>query len=301
MDGVLSVYKPEGPTSHDIVYAVRKLFGQKKVGHTGTLDPMATGVLVICLGKATRIVEYLTGQPKEYRARMILGQTSDTQDSTGTITSESDASGVTREIFEGVVQDFVGEVEQVPPMVSAIKHQGRPLYKLAREGKTIERAARKITIYGIDVIDFVPGSRAEAEIVVECSSGTYIRTLCADIGEKLGCGGLMSRLERTKVGKFAIENARKLEQLEAMKADGRLSEALQSINDSLTDLDSVSVDDSLVSNVLHGNAVAVSKRDPGPTVRILNSSGELLGIGAVERADGRMIVKPKKILVDVNV
>lgn len=301
MDGVLNVYKPQGPTSHDIVYAVRKLFGQKRVGHTGTLDPMATGVLVICLGKATRIVEYLTGQPKEYRARMILGQTSDTQDSTGRITSESDASGVTREAFEAVVQDFVGEVEQVPPMVSAIKHEGKPLYKLAREGKTIERAARMITVYSIEVLDFVFGKHAEAEFIVRCSSGTYIRTLCADIGERLGCGGLMSQLERTSVGKFVIENACKIEQLEAMNADGRLADAVQSINESLSGVESISICDSLSASVLHGNAVAVSERDSSPLVRILAQSGDLLGLGVVESANGRMILKPKKILVDVDV
>ena len=164
MDGVLNIRKHGGPTSHDIVNQVRRLFGQKKVGHAGTLDPMATGVLLVCLGKATRLVEYLMGTQKEYRARLVLGQSTDTQDSTVKETSEHNASTITREDLERAAAMFVGEIEQVPPMISALKHQGKPLYKHAREGVIIERAPRPVTIYSIEITDFTPGPRAQAEL-----------------------------------------------------------------------------------------------------------------------------------------
>ena len=236
MDGVLNIRKPGGPTSHDVVDEVRRIFEQKKVGHAGTLDPMATGVLVVCLGRATRIVEYLMGAPKEYRARMALGISTDTQDATGAVTGERDASPVTREAFEEAAAAFVGEIEQVPPMISALKHGGRPLYKLARDGITVERAPRTVTIHSIEVIGFQPGVGGqepgaegaspslllEAEIRVRCSSGTYIRTLCADIGEKLGCGAHMTALERTSVGRFRIEDSVTLEELCRASSEGRM-------------------------------------------------------------------------------
>lgn len=302
MDGVVNVRKGMGPTSHDVVYAVRKLFGQKRVGHAGTLDPMATGVLVVCLGKATRIVEYLMGAPKEYRARLVLGISTDTQDSTGEVLAEADASGVTREAVEAVIERFIGEIEQIPPMISALKHKGRPLYKLAREGKTVDRVARKINIYSIKPINFLPGEHPEMEIVVECSSGTYIRTLCADIGDALGCGGHMSMLDRTGVGAFTIDDALTVEQLEEAKCDGTLDQYVVDVNYALRDMPGVELSQKDVRDVVHGLVVAVeSVGEDGMVVRMLGPGNQFVGIGTLRRDEhDRMSVSPKKILMDVN-
>ena len=301
MDGVLNVRKTAGPTSHDIINEIRRIFSLKKVGHAGTLDPMATGVLVVCLGKATRVVEYLVGVPKEYRAKMILGASTDTQDSTGVVTAESDSSSVTRSMLEDAVKAFVGEIEQIPPMVSAIKHQGKPLYKLARQGITIERSARKINIYSIEVLDFIPGSMAEVEILVKCSSGTYIRTLCADIGEKLGCGAHMSMLDRTEVGRFTIEESKSIEQLIQMKSEGSLDTSLVSIGDALDDMPAITISNEDIMNVLHGLPVkTTSLTETDDTVRMLSLEGRLIALGTVAIKDCETIVKPRKVLAEVS-
>lgn len=292
MDGVLNIYKPSGPTSHDIVDEVRRLFGQKRVGHAGTLDPMATGVLVICLGKATRIVEYLMGAEKEYRARLILGISTDSQDSTGEIVSESDASFVTREALENAAARFVGEIEQVPPMVSAIRHEGKRLYKIAREGKIVERKPRRVSVYSIKVVDFVPGPRAEAELVVSCGSGTYIRTLCADIGDALGCGGHMSGLERTRVGGFRVEDSVTLKGLTDADVEHRES-AVTRIGDALSDMPAVNVGEEDANRIIHGLFVAADGVELGRDVRLLNLQGDLLAVGVAH--DGH--VRPRKVLV----
>ncbi len=304
MDGILIIRKPAGPTSHDIVNGVRHIFGQKKVGHAGTLDPMATGVLVICIGKATRVAEYLMSLPKEYRARMILGQTTDTQDSTGNIISECDASYVTREMLEQAVSRFVGDIEQVPPMISAIKHQGKPLYKLAREGKSIERAPRKVTIWSIQVTDFLQPATsgaqnlAEAELVVSCSSGTYIRTLCADIGETLRCGAHMSALERTKVGRFSIEQAVTPDELKEAKAAGQLEKLIVSVGEAIADLPAAFVSGDAIAKLSHGRTVSVlTYAKSGALVRILAPSGKLLAIGSVVQENSETLVKPRKVFV----
>lgn len=308
MDGTLNLNKASGPTSHDVIDQVRRIFGQKRVGHAGTLDPMATGVLVVCLGKATRIVEYLSGGEKEYRAALTLGATTDTQDSTGEIASESDASAVTLDALENAARSFVGQIQQVPPMVSAVKHQGQRLYKLAREGKTVERAARAVTVHSIDIADFRPGSRAEAEIVVRCSSGTYIRTLCADIGEALGCGGMMSGLVRTRVGRFALEQSVTVEQLGEAQSDGRLGDYVISMADALGDMPAVVLDAEGVDRAMHGLAVDVGRGqhvpaqhrhvpaqhgEPGAIVRMMSDDGELVAIGVVSEQG---IVRPRKVL-----
>lgn len=301
MDGVLNVRKAAGPTSHDVVDEIRRIFSIKRVGHAGTLDPMATGVLVVCLGKATRVVEYLVGVPKEYRARMVLGKSTDTQDSTGVVTAESDASGITRDMLEEASASFTGEIEQIPPMVSALKHQGKPLYKLARQGITIERSARKISIYSLNVLKFTPGQSAEAEILVKCSSGTYIRTLCADIGDKLGCGAHMSMLERTSVGRFTIEKSVTIDQLLKMKSEGHLETALVSIGDALDDMPLITIDPGDMANVLHGLPVNnTSLTEIGETVRMLSTEGHLVALGTVAAKDCETIVKPRKVLAEVS-
>jgi len=301
VDGVIVAYKQSGPTSHDVVAEIRRIFGQKRVGHTGTLDPMATGVLLVCLGKATRIAEYLVGLPKEYRARMVLGQETETQDSTGAVVCERDASGVTREALEQVVAGFVGEIEQVPPMISALKHQGRPLYKLAREGKVVDRSPRSVRIHSIDITCFQPSSEGahlpQAEFVVRCSSGTYIRAICADIGDVLGCGAHMSMLERTSVGRFGIEASVTIDRLQELQMQEQLAEAMISISDALADMPEAVVEGEHADRIRHGQTVPVRSQYAGSeTVRVLTSSGELVAIGALQQLGGTATVVPRKVI-----
>ena len=212
--GVILVNKHKGVTSHDIVFKIRKLYGTKKVGHTGTLDPLATGVLPVLIGRGAKAAEYLLSENKAYRAEITLGLTTDTEDITGNILSKSDTLPSKNQFFEAL-ERFVGEIEQIPPMYSALKVDGKKLCDLAREGKIIEREKRKITIFKIEpaVID---EARGIYSLYVECSKGTYIRTLCADIGAYLGCGAVMSELERVKSGDFDLKDAYTIEQLESM-------------------------------------------------------------------------------------
>ena len=207
MDGILSVDKPAGPTSHDIVARIRRITGVKRVGHAGTLDPMATGVLIVCLGDARRIVEYLADWRKSYRATAILGVETDTEDASGEVVGGSDCSRVARSDVDAVIPRFVGRIMQVPPMVSAVHHEGRRLYDLAREGRTVERSPRPVEVLSINIVSFEPGERACLVLDVVCSGGTYIRTLCMDIGRALGCGAHMSSLVRTAVGPFRVADA----------------------------------------------------------------------------------------------
>lgn len=209
MDGIINIYKPEGISSFDVVRSIRKLSGIKKVGHTGTLDPMAKGVLPICLGKSTKIVDYIMKDFKIYKAVLKLGEVSDTYDREGKIIQSSKVDVDENEIIN-VINSFIGEIDQVPPMYSALKVNGKRLYELARQGIEIERQSRKINIYDIIIEEInIPYVTFE----VKCSKGTYIRSLCYDIGEKLNCGALMWDLERVATGKFTKENAIRLEDL----------------------------------------------------------------------------------------
>lgn len=218
--GVLIVNKSEGMTSHDVVNRIRRLYNTKRVGHTGTLDPMATGVLVVLVGRAAKAAEYLTADTKAYRATLRLGITTDTEDVTGKTFTESDTLPSRKKVDE-VVQSFIGDIMQTPPMYSALKVGGKKLYELAREGVEIEREARPITIHSL--ISTPTERDSDYILEVSCSSGTYIRTLCADIGAKLACGGAMATLCRTRAGDFDISNSHTLEELEAMSIDERLS------------------------------------------------------------------------------
>lgn len=217
-DGVLLIHKPYGITSFDVVARVRRLYGTKQVGHTGTLDPIATGLLPVLVGRAVKASEFLTEKDKEYIAGLRLGITTDTEDITGSILTETQTIPA-REAVLTTASSFVGEIMQVPPMYSALKVGGEKLVDLARRGITIEREARPITIHALDI----EGDGADYKMRVFCSKGTYIRTLCADIGAKLGCGGAMSSLIRTKTGGFTLENAYTLEALEAMTPEERAS------------------------------------------------------------------------------
>lgn len=219
--GVILVNKHKGVTSHDIVFKIRRLYNTKKVGHTGTLDPLATGVLPVLVGRAAKAAEYLLSENKEYIARIKLGITTDTEDITGKILTKSDTLPTKNEFFESCAR-FVGEIDQVPPMYSALKVNGEKLVDLARKGIEIERQARKINIYSIEPC-VINEEMGEYEIRVACSKGTYIRTLCADIGAYLGCGATMTELQRTKSGPFEINDAHTILSLEEMDFDARCS------------------------------------------------------------------------------
>ena len=226
VNGILNVYKEKGYTSHDVVAKLRGIVGQKKIGHTGTLDPDAEGVLPVCLGRATKVCDMLTEKDKTYEAVLLLGKETDTQDISGTVLRVGETEGLTQEQVKDCVMSFVGEYDQIPPMYSALKVNGKKLYELAREGKTIERKSRKVEIKEIRILEMaLPRVRME----VSCSKGTYIRTLCHDIGEKLGCFGCMESLLRTKVSRFELKSSLKLSEIQK-KRRGR--EAFRDYNPS---------------------------------------------------------------------
>lgn len=210
INGIINVYKEKGYTSHDVVAKLRGILKQKKIGHTGTLDPEAEGVLPVCLGRATRVCDMLTEKDKVYQAVLLLGQKTDTQDTTGTVLEEREVS-CTKEEVEEAVASFIGTYAQVPPMYSALKVNGKKLCDLARAGIEVERKPREVTIFSIDIEEI---NLPRVKMTVHCSKGTYIRTLCQDIGEKLGCGGCMEALLRTKVDRFELQDALKLSQIE---------------------------------------------------------------------------------------
>lgn len=223
INGILNIYKEKGYTSHDVVARLRGIFGQKKIGHTGTLDPDAEGVLPVCLGRATKVCDLLTDKDKTYEAVLLLGKETDTQDITGTVLKECDPSEIAEETAEKCIESFIGEYDQIPPMYSALKVNGKKLYELAREGKVVERKSRKVQIYDIRIKETdLPRIRME----VFCSKGTYIRTLCNDIGEVLGVGGCMESLLRTKVSRFELKDSMKLEDIEKAKNEGRAEEII---------------------------------------------------------------------------
>ena len=216
--GVLVINKHEGVTSHDIVNRVRRLYGTRRVGHTGTLDPLATGVLVVLVGRAAKAAEYLVSDTKRYRATLRLGITTDSEDITGSVLTESDSLPTAEKVID-VCQNFCGEILQVPPMYSALKVGGKKLVDLARQGQTVERQARPVTIY--ELICTPTDSNTDYILDVKCSSGTYIRTLCADIGAALGCGGVMATLERCETGGFSLAESHTLDELEAIDEEAR--------------------------------------------------------------------------------
>lgn len=224
MNGVILINKPLGKTSHDLVYEARRLSGVKKVGHTGTLDPMAEGVLPVCIGNATKACDMLTATDKAYRAQLVLGMTTDTQDADGEVLTECGVFCTEEEIINAI-KSFEGEIEQIPPMFSAIKVNGKKLYELAREGKEIERKPRRVTIKKIEIIE-IDIKNYTVTIDVECSKGTYIRSLCEDIGIKLGVGAYMNTLVRTKSGRFLLEQCKTVNELRRLKAENLLESVL---------------------------------------------------------------------------
>ncbi|MGH2784531.1 MAG: tRNA pseudouridine(55) synthase TruB [Actinomycetota bacterium] len=215
MDGIVVVDKPAGMTSHDVVAVVRRRLGERRVGHAGTLDPDATGVLVLGVGRATRLLRFIEGAEKAYEAEVVIGIETTSQDASGDVVAESDASAVTREDVEKAAATLTGAIDQIPPMVSAVKVGGERLYRKARRGEVVERQPRRVTIYEFSLAGFEPGSRAVARFLVRCSPGTYVRTLAHDLGGALGVGAHVSALRRIRVGSFDVDAAHPLEALTA--------------------------------------------------------------------------------------
>lgn len=253
-NGLINVYKEPGFTSMDAVAVLRGILKQKKIGHTGTLDPAAEGVLMVCLGNATKLCTFLEDKDKEYECRMLLGTETDTEDTTGTVLRKTDVECSEEEIADAI-NSFIGDIKQIPPMYSALKKDGKKLYELAREGKVIEREARDIKIYGIDIKEInIP----YVTFTVHCSKGTYIRSLCRDIGEKLGCGGCMEHLKRTAVSFFEEKDSLKLSEIEALAKEGKIDEFILPTSDVFSDLKSLYVKEESTKIIANGNSLLLS-------------------------------------------
>lgn len=249
MNGMINVYKEKGYTSHDVVAKLRRICHQKKIGHTGTLDPDAEGVLVVCLGTATKVCGLLTEKDKVYEAVLLLGKETDTQDVSGTVLREVQIRNTTEEV-QAAVQSFHGAYSQIPPMYSALKVNGKKLCDLARAGVEVERRPRQVFIYGIEILWM---QLPRVKLRVHCSKGTYIRTLCHDIGQKLGCGGCMEELRRTKVSIFELEQALTLAQIQKLAEEKRLQEILQPVDCLFTDYPAVQVKPQFQKMLQNGN------------------------------------------------
>lgn len=275
MDGVINILKPPGMTSHDVVDLVRRILGVKRAGHTGTLDPGAAGVLPVCVGKATRVSEYLLGSDKGYRAVMVLGVATDSHDAQGRVEAVRDASGVQRSDLERVLEGFRGVIGQVPPMISAGKHEGERLYRLARRGVVVERAPRTITVMALELVSFQPGPRARAVLDIACSKGTYVRTLCHDIGQALGCGAYLDFLVRTRHGPFVQEEAVTLEELEQAAGAGTAGRLMMSPAAALAFLPKVTLRPAEATRLAHG--VAPAPRSPAALPAELTAGGRPAG------------------------
>lgn len=281
INGIVNIYKEKGYTSHDVVAVLRKVVGQKKIGHTGTLDPDATGVLPVCLGRATKVCELLTDHDKTYEALLLLGKTTDTQDISGEVLEERDPGDLTEEEVRSCIESFIGEYDQIPPMYSALKVNGKKLYELAREGKTVERKSRRVQIHGIRILEM---NLPHVRMKVDCSKGTYIRTLCHDIGEKLQVGGCMEELERTKVGRFLKEDAVTLDEVRQKMEQGEGAELFTPLDQIFAELPAVTVTDAKAWMSYNGNDLPerflLEKEEwtDGQEVRVYDSRKNFIGL-----------------------
>lgn len=282
MDGIVNVLKPAGMTSHDVVARLRKIYHTRKVGHTGTLDPDAVGVLPVCIGQATRLVEYLTDKDKTYKTMLKFGHETNTQDASGEITASTALPALSREAFCAVTRQFVGEIQQIPPMYSAIKKDGQPLYKLARQGLTVAVEPRSVMIHEINVLLY---NQEGAMLEVRCGKGTYIRTLCQDLGRACGSSAYMTYLMRTASGSFGIDRAVTLAQLEQ---SDHPEQFLLDMNSSLVDMPALTVTSPAmqdrIQNGLEQRIPGAAEQPDGTICRALSQDGQLLAIGCSKGA-----------------
>lgn len=298
LNGIINVYKEPGFTSHDVVAKMRGICKQKKIGHTGTLDPGAVGVLPVCLGTGTKLCDMLTDKDKEYVTELLLGVVTDTQDVTGTVLETHEVTCSPREAEEAIMS-FLGVYNQVPPMYSALKVNGKKLYELARAGKEVERDARRVEILDLEILEM---ALPVVKIRVGCSKGTYIRTLCADIGEKLGCGGTMKSLERTKVGGFLVGQALTLAQIEQVRDEKGLESILFPVESAFEGTLRLQVLPGFDKMLLNGNAICPEwiLGDgvclENAWVRMCTSQGKFLGVYVYSAEKGRF--QPVKMFIE---
>ena len=283
MDGIINVYKERGFTSHDVVAKLRGILRMKKIGHTGTLDPDACGVLPVCLGHATKVCELLTDKRKTYEAVLLLGRETDTQDVSGQTLQEKEVNVIEEQVRQ-VIAGFLGDQMQVPPMYSALKVDGKKLYELAREGKVIERKARPVTFYELEILSM---ELPRVRIRVTCSNGTYIRTLCHDIGQELGCGGCMEELLRTYVEPFALETSLTLAQIQQLADEGRVEEILCPVEQLFADMPACVIRSEFCKYMYNGNPLKTSWVElrtgsegsmPVPEIRLYTEQNVFFGI-----------------------
>lgn len=280
MNGIILVDKPQDWTSHDVVAKLRGVLHERRIGHSGTLDPLATGLLVVFVGRATRAVEFAEADSKEYLAGLRLGVSTDTQDITGNVIAKCDALPDEAAVRETLCR-FIGDIEQIPPMYSAIKIGGKKLYELARRGESVERTPRKITVSSIDIVD---KDGTDYILNISCSKGTYVRTLCNDIGDALGCGACMSSLRRTRAGAFSVDEAHSLEDIEAAALEDRLSDIILPVDALFAPFPKLTVSESAAKRLKNGNVIKVSAEDGD--YRVYSDSEEFLLLGRVE--DGKL-------------
>lgn len=298
MNGIINVLKPPGMTSHDVVYFIRRTLNIKKVGHTGTLDPNAAGVLPICIGKATKVTQYLLEKNKKYRAELTLGASTDTQDKYGKIISESPVD-TTNEDINKVFNQFIGEIDQIPPMFSALKQNGKKLYELARENKVVERKARKVTINDLKILNI---DKNKILFDVDCSKGTYVRTLCNDIGLKLNNYGYMSFLLRTEVGVYNISNSYTLDEIKMFSDNGRINEIVTSIDYPLVYYKNLYLDERFYDIIINGGKINLSKSKEcikdiniGEKIKVY-CKDEFIGIGKLNYYNECFLLRMERVL-----
>jgi tRNA pseudouridine55 synthase len=285
LNGVLVVDKPPGKTSHDIVQEIRRILKMKRVGHAGTLDPDATGVLVVLVGEGTKISSILLSEKKKYQGEMVLGIETDTFDSSGQVTADREVKNVSRGDLERVFQEFVGTIRQVPPRISAVKVRGTPLYKLARQGKPVKPLSRKVQILRLNLLDFKKNKNPVVSFEVECSKGTYIRSLVSDIGTRLGCGAHLKKLIRTSSGNFTLDEAHTIDEIRKAAQGDRLKEVLIPLARALDSLPYIKVKSKAKQKVANGAPVMSSMVEfqskpiaEGELIKILSTHDQLLGI-----------------------
>jgi tRNA pseudouridine55 synthase len=304
MNGILNVFKPKGISSYQTVKEVRNILNISKAGHTGTLDPSASGVLLICMGQATKIAEFLVGMKKHYQGEMILGISTDSQDSEGKIIQKREVrTDINKKRIKDIFQKYEGTICQIPPMFSAAHYKGKRLYHLARKGIEVKRNPKKVKIYQLNLINFNQKVNPAVKFEVICSKGTYIRTLCNDIGDELGCGAHLSNLVRKKVGNFSIEDSLILEELKKDKTLGK--RYLISIDSALEELNKITVKSEATKTVLNGGVISseqiveipeVLKTRKDKFVKIFDAKGNLLSIGTPIKENGKNIFfKPVKV------
>ncbi len=275
LSGIVVIDKPKGMTSHDVVARVRRITGQRKAGHAGTLDPLATGVLVICLGQATRVAEYLTAGDKTYLGRVRLGMATDTYDAEGRITHQAETGGVTRELVVRELAGMVGPTEQIPPMYSAVKQQGTRLYQIARRGETVARKPRRIQVHLLRLVEWSP---PELTIEIHCSKGTYVRSLVHELGQRLGCWGYLAGLTRLASGSFDHTQAVSLEALEDAFARGNGADLLRPLDAALDAFPPVTVTAEMVQRITLGQRVQLPSELAADVCRAYSPEGELVAL-----------------------